>query len=217
MGGALWERRSPSSSWRTSSARFGTKSGGGRRSCPGLRSSGLFWSLTSVRLATTVEHSSLLSQFPEMVNQIEHDLYSAHGMTVTVAATIDLMGSPNFDRKDLAGLRSLLWHAESMARIGNLVSTWEREVAVGDFTSGVFMEAVWRGLLTPEQLRSDNQEELTATIIQSGIEADFLRKWEHHRTRVRTLGANLKSVEIEAYVGRLDQLLESELFSHGRK
>lgn len=169
------------------------------------------------QLATTVEHSSLLSQLPEMVNQIEHDLYSAHGMTVTVAATIDLMGSPNFDRKDLAGLRSLLWHAESMARIGNLVSTWEREVAVGDFTSGVFMEAVWRGLLTPEQLRSDNQEELTATIIQSGIEADFLRKWEHHRTRVRTLGANLKSVEIEAYVGRLDQLLESELFSHGRK
>lgn len=169
------------------------------------------------QLATTVEHSGLVSQIPEMVNQIEHDLYSAHGMTVTVAATIDLMASPEFDRRDLAGLRSLLWHAESMARIGNLVSTWEREISDGDFTSGVFMEAVWRGLLTPEQLRADNQEELKATIIQSDIEADFLRKWEHHRTKVRALGANLRSVNIEDYVGRLDELLESELFSHGRK
>lgn len=169
------------------------------------------------QVATTVEHSDLMSQLPEMVNQIEHDLYSAHGMTVTVAATIDLMASPDFDRKDLAGLRSLLWHAESMARIGNLVSTWEREIPDGDFTSGVFMEAVWRGLLKPEQLRSDNQEELKATIIQSDIEADFLRKWEHHRKQVRSLGSKLKSVDIENYVGRLDQLLESELFSHGRK
>lgn len=169
------------------------------------------------QLTIAVEHSDLTSQLPEMVNRIEHDLYSAHGMMVTIAATLDLMSSPGFNRNDLSALRSLLWHAESMARIGNLVSTWEREIDDDDFTSGVFMEALWRGLVTHDQLRSDNRDELVKVIVRSDIEADFLRKWEHHRTQVRRLGAALKSIDIEDYIGRLDQLLESELFSHGRK
>ena len=60
------------------------------------------------QLCTTVEHSDLTSQLPELVNPIENDLYSAHGMMVTVAATVDLMASPGFDRQDLGGLRSVL-------------------------------------------------------------------------------------------------------------
>ena len=169
------------------------------------------------QLCTTVEHSDLTAQMPELVNRIEHDLYSSHGMMVTVAATVDLMASPKFDRQDLGGLRSLLWHAESMARIGNMVSTWEREIADGDFSSGVFMEAVWQGDLQPSDLRPENEERLVQMIIASDIEADFLRRWETHRAQVRELGQHLNSIDIENYIGRLDRLLESEIFSHGRK
>ena len=169
------------------------------------------------QLCTTVEHSDLTSQLPELVNPIEHDLYSSHGMMVTVAATVDLMASPGFNRQDLGGLRSVLWHAESMARIGNMVSTWEREIDDGDFSSGVFLEAVWQGKLQPVDLRQDNEARLVRTIISSNIEGQFLKRWETHRTQVRQLGSHLISIDIEDYVGRLDQLLESEIFSHGRK
>ena len=169
------------------------------------------------QLCTTVEHSDLTSQLPELVNQIEHDLYSSHGMMVTVAATLDLMASSVFDRRDLGGLRSVLWHAESMARIGNMVSTWEREIDDGDFSSGVFLEAVWQGKLQPTDLRPDNEARLVRAIISSNIEGQFLQRWETHRTQVRRLGSHLSSIDIEDYIGRLDQLLESEIFSHGRK
>lgn len=169
------------------------------------------------QLCTTVEHSDLTTQLPELMNRIEHDLYSSHGMMVTVAATVDLMASPDFDRQDLSGLRSLLWHAESMARIGNLVSTWEREIADGDFSSGVFMEALWQGNVHPSDLRAENEEQLVRMIIASDIEGDFLRRWESHRTEVRQFGRKLSSIDIEDYIGRLDRLLESEIFSHGQK
>ena len=169
------------------------------------------------QLCTTVEHSDLTAQLPELVNQIEHDLYSSHGMMVTVAATVDLMASPGFDRRELGGLRSVLWHAESMARIGNMVSTWEREIDDGDFSSGVFLEAVWQGKLQASDLRRENEAQLVRTIISSNIEGQFLRRWETHRTRVRQLGGHLSSFDMEDYIGRLDQLLESEIFSHGRK
>ena len=169
------------------------------------------------QLCTTVEHSDLTVQLPELVNQIEHDLYSSHGMMVTVAATVDLMASPGFDRRDLSGLRSVLWHAESMARIGNMVSTWEREIDDGDFSSGVFMEAVWQGKLQPHDLRSDNEARLVRAIISSNIEGQFLRRWEAHRTQVLHLGRHMSSIDIEDYTGRLDQLIESEIFSHGHK
>ncbi len=169
------------------------------------------------QLCTTVEHSDLTTQLPELVNRIEHDLYSSHGMMVTVAATVDLMASPEFDRRDLGGLRSVLWHAESMARIGNMVSTWEREIADGDFSSGVFMEAVWRGDIDLSDLRAENEERLVQSIIASDVEGDFLRRWETHRTQVRLLGKDLMSIDIENYIGRLDRLLESEIFSHGQK
>ena len=169
------------------------------------------------QLCTTVEHSDLTTQLPELVNPIENELYSAHGMMVTVAATVDLMASSEFDRQDLGGLRSVLWHAESMARIGNLVSTWEREIDDGDFSSGVFLEALWQGKLQPADLHTENEARLVKAIISSDIEGQFLRRWETHRTQVRQLGGPLKSINIGDYIGRLDQLLESEIFSHGQK
>ena len=104
-----------------------------------------------------------------------------------------------------------------MARIGNMVSTWEREIDDGDFSSGVFLEALWQGKLQLADLRTDNEARLVQTIISSDIEGQFLRRWETHRTQVRQLGRDLSSIDIEDYIERLDQLLESEIFSHGHK
>ena len=79
------------------------------------------------------------------------------------------------------------------------------------------MEAVWRGDIDLSDLRAENEERLVQSIIASDVEGDFLRRWETHRTQVRLLGKDLMSIDIENYIGRLDRLLESEIFSHGQK
>jgi hypothetical protein len=166
------------------------------------------------KLLATIEHSDLASQLPEVMNPTEHDLYSPNGMTVTIASTIDLMASPSFRKPDLAPLRVVVRHCEWMARIGNLISTWEREIGEGDFSSGVFTEAVWRGLLAPEDLHPDNKDFLIETIIESGIEGEYLKRWQTHRTQALDAGARIGSFDVENYVERFDRLLWSEILSH---
>ena len=79
------------------------------------------------------------------------------------------------------------------------------------------MEALWQGNVQLTDLRAENERRLVQLIIASDIEGDFLRRWETHRMQVRQMGQSLSSIDIEDYIGRLDRLLESEIFSHGQK
>src|SRR4029078_686428 len=90
------------------------------------------------QLLNTVRYSELVNQNLCLLNLVEHDLYSPHGLIITAFATIDLMCMPDFRFEELGRLRQMLWHADWMARIGNLVTTWQREMSDGDLTSGVF-------------------------------------------------------------------------------
>lgn len=169
------------------------------------------------QLGNTIEHADLVYQIPELMSPQEHELYSAHGMMVTISASVDLMASPAFDRRELGALREMLWHAESMARIGNMISTWEREIDANDFSSGVFMEAIWRRALKPSDLSAANRNHLVQTIIECQIEEQFVERWNRHRESIRALRDRLETIDLDDYVDRLDSLFDSELISHGRK
>ena len=89
------------------------------------------------QLFNVMRYSRLLNEYPEMFNLVEHDLYTPHNMHMMISATMDLMCSPAFDRSELAMLREVVWRAQCHGRIGNLVTTWQREIGEDDFTSGV--------------------------------------------------------------------------------
>ena len=116
-----------------------------------------------------------------MINSVEHALYSPHGMMVTCAATMDLMCSPRFDVSELGPLREALWHAACMARYGNLLTTWRREIERGDFTSGVFSKAVDNGWLTRGELQEVTLEQVEQRVSVPAIEREFLNRWQGHR------------------------------------
>ena len=114
------------------------------------------------QLFNMMRYSRLTNEYREMLNLAEHDLYTPHNMHMMVSCTIDLMASPGFDRRDLGLLREAVWRAQCMGRIGNLVTTWQREIGESDFSSGVFSRALWCGDLTVDDLRSDNRAHLEA-------------------------------------------------------
>lgn len=134
-----------------------------------------------LQLDNTLRYSHLLNEQLNLLNLAEHDLYSPHNIMMVCFATLDLMCSPDFPRSEVGRLREAVWHAQCMGRIGNLLSTWRREIADRDFTSGVFARAVMEGDLTVDELLTSERERIEEVICRGGHEEYFLRRWQEHR------------------------------------
>jgi hypothetical protein len=169
------------------------------------------------QLCNQVDYSGLLHRHPHLINQTEHDLYSPHGMMVACTATLDLTCSPGFRNEDLGALREAVWHANSMARIGNLVTTWQREIGHDDFSSGVFARAVSLGWLQANDLSSANRPTIEAVITEAGIEQEFAERWRTHRQRLVELAPRATSVSLLGLLEGLERLMASEYASRGHK
>jgi len=169
------------------------------------------------QILNTFAYSLMVNKQPALLNVQEHDMYQPHNMQMMSFATMDLMCSPNFDRAELGRLREVVWHAQSMGRIGNLVSTWQREIAERDFTSGVFARALREGDLSLDDLASATPAKIEAAVRRGEHEQYFLLKWESHRQSIASLAAGIRSVDVAALLRALGQLLRMELNSRGFK
>ena len=169
------------------------------------------------QLLNTMRYAHLLNRFPSMLNLAEHDLYLPHNMHMMISATVDLMCSPGFDFDEVGRLREAIWHAQHMGRIGNLVTTWQRELRVGDFTSGVFAHAIIRGDLTIEQLENGDSGAIEKAIREGQHDQYFLRKWQVHRNQLKDLQDSLRSIDLRPLISGLERLICLHLASRGLK
>ncbi|MEX0711690.1 MAG: hypothetical protein WD278_05035 [Pirellulales bacterium] len=169
------------------------------------------------QLFNTIHYSYLVNRNLSMLNLVEHDQYSAQGMMMMSFATVDLMCTPGFDVRELGTLREAVWHGQWMARIGNLISTWKREIDEGDYTSGVFARAVALGELSIEQLAKADPGQIEGVIRHGGHEEHFLARWQYHRSRLDSLRPQIGSFDLAVWLDGLDCLLDTELGSCGWK
>ena len=170
-----------------------------------------------LQLLNAMRYASLINSTPQVINLAEHDLYLPHNMHMMVSGTLDLMCSSDFRPEELGRVRSVLWNAQCMGRIGNLVTTWEREVSARDFSSGVFSQALEEGHLTPHDLAHAEPDELKRRIQEHGCEAFFLERWRHHRRRIAALAEQIRSFDVTELLAGLDNLLRFHLGSRGLK
>jgi hypothetical protein len=169
------------------------------------------------QLFNVMRYSRLLNEYPEMFNLVEHDLYTPHNMHMMISATMDLMCSPAFDRSELAILREVVWRAQCMGRIGNLVTTWQREIGEEDFTSGVFARAISCGDLAVRDLWSGNRTYIEMVIKREQHEEFFLRRWQTYRREILSLRTRSGSVNVTELVAGLQKLICLHLGSRGKK
>jgi len=170
-----------------------------------------------LQLCNVMRYSHLLNSRLELLNTAEHDLYTPHNMHIMICSTFDLMCSPQFDRGELGILRDCIWHVQWMGRIGNLVTTWQRELAEGDFTSGVYARAVTNGDVTVEQLRRVSRDQLEVAIAAGGHELFFLRRWREHRQYVLSKKPLIRSFDLGDLLDGFNFLICLHLASRGRK
>ncbi|MBW3542628.1 MAG: hypothetical protein KY476_20385 [Planctomycetes bacterium] len=169
------------------------------------------------QLANVMRYSHLLNRNLDLLNLSEHDLYTPHNMHIMICSTFDMMCSPGFDRRELGLVREMVWQGQCMGRIGNLVTTWERELGERDFTSGVYARAVSRGDVTVERLLTAAPDEIRAIIQNGGHEQYFLRRWRAHQRRLTVRAASIHSFDAGQYVEGFERLICLHLGSRGRK
>ncbi len=170
-----------------------------------------------MQVVNAIQYSALINGNYRAINLTEHDMYSPHNMDMMVHGTLDLMCSSDFDASQLGYVRSLLWNASCMGRIGNLITTWERELYEKDFSSGVYALAIDEGYVTQEELYTLKPEEFNSRIRNNQCEEFFLARWHQHRAHICLLAGKINSFDVMDYVRSFDSLLRIHLGSRGLK
>ncbi len=170
-----------------------------------------------------VRYAYIVNNHPYSANTTEAYAYSSHNMVMLAFSDVDLMHSTRFNREEFATLRTTLWKAQKMARIGNWVSTWQRELAEGDFTSGVVAYAYETGIITDRDLRrlwanptEDVVDSARERVKRNDVQGTFLDQWQqYHEELERT--PELETVDIRALLDGMETVLQFHLDSEGQK
>ncbi|WP_121741096.1 hypothetical protein [Natronorubrum halophilum] len=165
-----------------------------------------------------VDYSALLAHHPGLASERELWTYDAHNMLVFVFATIDLANASAFDSTDLSAVRRVVARCQRMARIGNWIATWERELAEGDYSSGVVVRAFETDLLSVDELRAIRTrssetpiEPIVTKIRESGIEEYFVDRWRSEYTEAAQFIDEIDSVDIGAYLEGFETVFRAQL------
>lgn len=176
------------------------------------------------QVLNAMDYSFVANQNLEFMTGSELQTYDAHNMMLFAFAGIDLVHSPGFDRLELSRLRRVIKRAQRMVRIGNWITTWERELYEGDFTSGIVAYALENSIVSPDELRklrSDDDAgsvEQTAELIRDhAIEEAFLRQWQDELDAAREYETDVDSVDVGAYLDGIESVMDYHLASRGLK
>jgi hypothetical protein len=163
------------------------------------------------------EYACLINDNPTMICLHESENYDAHNMMVFIFNGVDLMASPDFDKDELPQIRTAFWHAQKMARIGNWLSTWKRELKQNDLGSGVFTYAITKKIIDHDDVQKLSEEELISKIENSDANEYFLKSWKQNYELLDSLKGKVTSVDINAYVNGLENVIKYHLATEGLK
>jgi hypothetical protein len=165
-----------------------------------------------------MEYTRLVSDNAHIANATGARTYDAHNMVLFPYTDIDLMFSSRFDLDDLSALRDLTWDLQKMARIGNWVTTWERELTEGDYSAGVIVQAIQDDVVRADELDpAGDLEAIAERIKECGVEEAFLDEWCQRHRRVCEREYDIESVDVGAYIGGMETVMEYHLASRGMK
>lgn len=169
------------------------------------------------QIANSVRYCYLMNKNPEYLNLQEMEVFGSYNMIVYLLNGIDLMVSSKFDIKELPQMRTIFWNAQQMARIGNWLSTWKREVTEDDVSSGVFAYAFSHKILKVEDLKNLEEHEIIQKIENSGMQDYFQNLWIEKFENIKNLKDSVKSVDINQYIQGLETLIKLHMASEGFK
>lgn len=165
------------------------------------------------QIVNAMKYAYLVNENLYLINKTEYWLYFPNSMQGMVYSIFDLMCSPKFDLREFSITRKIVYQAQNMIRIGNWISSWERELIERDFTSGVFAYAIDLNIFTIRDLKENERIKIIKKIEESKIEKKLLEKWEQYYYEIRKISKEIKTIEIKKLLSGLESLLTLELIT----
>jgi len=169
------------------------------------------------QMLNALQYSYLVNENPKMLNLNETTNYDCHNMMVFIYNGIDLMVSPDFDYNELPYLRNAFWYAQQMARIGNWLSTWKREVKEKDISSGVFAYVFSNKIIEYNDFETLSTNEIIERIENSDVNEYFMNIWKENYGKLVSLKEEIKSVDMDRYIKGLEKVIKFHMASEGFK
>ena len=164
-----------------------------------------------------IEYGALVNANLELSNTSGFESYTPHNMCMFPYANIDLMHSPSFSKEDLGVVRETLWDVQGMARIGNDLTTWVRELGEEDYSAGVLTHALQVGVVTADELETEDEATIAARIREHCVEERFVNDWWDRYDAVRERAPKADSVDLAELVDGMHTVMEYHLASQGFK
>jgi len=171
------------------------------------------------QIVTSIEYSTLVIEHPELATVEDLQRYESHNMGMHSFLDVDLMHTSEGRPDDLAVLREAVEIAQQMARIGNWLSTWEREVRDGDVSSGIVVSALERGIVGADDLPDPEApdpavaERVIERVDDHDVESSFLATWNDKYRQLVALDREADGVDLGPFVDGTEEVLRYYLAS----
>ena len=169
------------------------------------------------QVISAVRYGKIITEHPLACNELEYWVYFSNSMQIIINADIDLMTFSEFDKKEIGDFREYVLTLQKMARIGNWLTTWEREVEEGDLTSILIPRALHEGVISKENILSNSLEVIKKSIKQKSTKEKVLKEWKHLYEFAANKGENISSVNNATILCMFEYLLTMHLISENFK
>lgn len=149
------------------------------------------------QILSSMEYSRFVNTHPNAANLLEIGAYVHHAMIVLLQLDLDLMCSEGFDEDELGSLRELAYLCQKMARIGNVIGTYPRELVESDMSS----EASIR--FNKEHSKDfwyKINKVLNREVRYPKFEEELEQEWKAQNQQAKEMAKKIKSIDTEKFL-----------------
>lgn len=150
-----------------------------------------------LQFVNSMKYSRFVNAMKDAANVTETEAYVHHSMYVLIQMDIDLMCSKGFNDEEFGMLREVGYITQRMAKIGNLLGTYPRELLESDMSS----EAVIKFL---REHGADFKFKLNRILNKEKrypkFEEKLIEEWQKEYQMAKEIASHIKSVDMDLFM-----------------
>ena len=148
-----------------------------------------------VQIFNSMRFAILVNKHPFMMSRIDYWNYFPCTMQIMAHGILELMcANRKFEEKELKEIRDFFSVVQKMGRIGNWISTWEREIYENDFSSLFFVYAVDYNIIDINNMEKMNKLRVVKEIKRLNIEKELIKKWCEYYQEIYNNKKDIKKI-----------------------